>query len=56
MSDEAGTQLTRDDPAYVVALAQLWADQFQHMTTLAVSGPAGTSPRFCSSEMRVTVR
>ena len=25
----------------VVALAQLWADQFQHMTTLAVAGAGG---------------
>ena len=29
------------DPAHVVALAQLWADQFQHMTTLAVSAAGG---------------
>ena len=29
------------DKAYVVALAQLWADQFQHLTTLAVSGVGG---------------
>ena len=32
------------DPAYranVVAIAQLWADQFQHLTTLAVSGAGG---------------
>ena len=25
----------------MVALAQLWADQFQHLTTLAVSGVGG---------------
>jgi hypothetical protein len=29
------------DKAQVVALAQLWADQFQHLTTLAVSGAGG---------------
>ena len=29
------------DKAHVVALAQLWADQFQHLTTLAVSGAGG---------------
>ena len=29
------------DRAYVVAVAQLWADQFQHLTTLAVSGAGG---------------
>ena len=29
------------DPSHVVALAQLWADQFQHLTTLAVSGAGG---------------
>ena len=29
------------DRTYLVALAQLWADQFQHLTTLAVSGLGG---------------
>ena len=29
------------EKAHVVALAQLWADQFQHLTTLAVSGAGG---------------
>ena len=31
----------RIDRSHVVALAQLWADTFQHLTTLAVSGAGG---------------
>jgi hypothetical protein len=29
------------DPTQLIALAQLWADQFQHVTTLAVAAAGG---------------
>jgi hypothetical protein len=38
---EAGAPPLRMRAADVIALAQLWADQFQHMTTLAVAGSGG---------------
>jgi hypothetical protein len=37
----------------VVALAQLWADQFQHMTTLAVAGAGGLLLMLQSNLVRV---
>ena len=48
-SDVVGTGPERTEPRGapparpldVIALAQLWADQFQHMTTLAVAGAGG---------------
>ena len=39
MADNASQEVV--DTSHVVALAQLWADQFQHLTTLAVSGVGG---------------
>jgi hypothetical protein len=38
---DAGARPSRMRAADVIALAQLWADQFQHMTTLAVAGAGG---------------
>jgi hypothetical protein len=41
MPNSGAKSMGSGPPADVVALAQLWADQFQHMTTLAVAGSGG---------------
>ena len=40
-SDDPAPPTSPADASFVVALAQLWADQFQHTTTLAVAAAGG---------------